>query len=424
MSERRRSLFVLLIVLGLIAGSLYVISKKDTKLGLDLQGGVQLIYEGKPTAQQPTVTQEALQRSLEIMRERVDAFGVAEPELLQTGDNADRGQPAGRRGRRARRAAGRLHRPVVLLRLGSQHPRRELPDGPGRERQQPPGDHRLLQRRQAGLQVRRAGRRQQQRRRRAALLRVQQGDQAAVQQRRAVGVARGRARGPDATRSARTPRCSRCPRASSSCATRSPTADAPEPDRFWVVQDNPALSGTDIRNPEQNFDEQRQPIVTFDFTDEGREAFQEITAEIAQRGVDNALPTDNPERLPALRDRARRRAGLGAVHQLRREPGRDRRLDGRSDLRQLHDPGGAGPGADPRDRRAADPARAGLALAGLRLARRPGARPGPGRRPRRLRDRRALPDRLLPRAGRDRRRRDGASTGSTSTRWSCSYRSS
>src|SRR5215211_4810822 len=87
MSERRRSLFVLLLVLGLLAASLYVISAKKTTLGLDLQGGVQLIYEGKPTAQQPTVTQEALDRSLDIMRDRVDAFGVAEPELRLAGGN-------------------------------------------------------------------------------------------------------------------------------------------------------------------------------------------------------------------------------------------------------------------------------------------------------------------------------------------------
>ena len=87
MSERRRSLLVLLVVIGLIAGSVYAISTRDTKLGLDLQGGVQLIYEGQPTAQQPTVTQEALDRSLDIMRDRVDAFGVAEPELLLAGEN-------------------------------------------------------------------------------------------------------------------------------------------------------------------------------------------------------------------------------------------------------------------------------------------------------------------------------------------------
>ena len=73
-----------------------------------------------------------------------------------------------------------------------------------------------------------------------------------------------------------------------------PNAEAPEPDRFWVIQDNPALSGTDIKNPEQNFDETRQPVVTFNFTDKGRDGVPGHHAEIAQRGVDNALPTDNP----------------------------------------------------------------------------------------------------------------------------------
>ena len=85
MSERRRSLLVLLLVLGLIAASAVAIFQKSTKLGLDLQGGVQLVYQGQPTAQQPKVTQEALQNSLDIMRQRVDAFGGSEPELLLTG---------------------------------------------------------------------------------------------------------------------------------------------------------------------------------------------------------------------------------------------------------------------------------------------------------------------------------------------------
>ena len=85
--RRHRSLFVLLLVSGLIAASLAVLNQRDTKLGLDLQGGVQLVYEAEPTAQQPTVTPEALQRALDIMRERVDALGVSEPELLQSGGN-------------------------------------------------------------------------------------------------------------------------------------------------------------------------------------------------------------------------------------------------------------------------------------------------------------------------------------------------
>ena len=87
MSDRRRSLLILLLVFGLIAASAVVVATKQTKLGLDLQGGVQLVYEGQPTPQQPTVDQQALDRALQIMRERVDAFGVAEPELQLIGGN-------------------------------------------------------------------------------------------------------------------------------------------------------------------------------------------------------------------------------------------------------------------------------------------------------------------------------------------------
>src|SRR3954454_2010352 len=87
MSDRRRYLFILLLVIGLMAASLAVVATKSTKLGLDLKGGVQLVYQAKPTAQQPMVTQDALARALDIMRQRVDAFGVAEPEIQQLGND-------------------------------------------------------------------------------------------------------------------------------------------------------------------------------------------------------------------------------------------------------------------------------------------------------------------------------------------------
>ncbi|HKH16730.1 MAG TPA: hypothetical protein VKA57_04320, partial [Solirubrobacteraceae bacterium] len=87
MPDRRRNLFVLLAVLGLIAASVAVIATKPTRLGLDLQGGVQLVYEARPTKQQPTVTPDGLDRALDIMRDRVDALGVAEPELQRSGDD-------------------------------------------------------------------------------------------------------------------------------------------------------------------------------------------------------------------------------------------------------------------------------------------------------------------------------------------------
>src|SRR5918998_368585 len=87
MSDRRRNLFILLAVVGLLAASIAVLFTKSTRLGLDLQGGVQLVYEARPTKQQPTVTPEALDRALDIMRERVDRLGVAEPELQRSGPN-------------------------------------------------------------------------------------------------------------------------------------------------------------------------------------------------------------------------------------------------------------------------------------------------------------------------------------------------
>ncbi len=66
--------------------------------------------------------------------------------------------------------------------------------------------------------------------------------------------------------------------------------DAPPIDRWWVIQDRPGLSGTDIKNPEQSIDQNgSEPIVTFNFSDQGRKAFQAITRRVAQRGADNAL---------------------------------------------------------------------------------------------------------------------------------------
>jgi SecD/SecF fusion protein len=94
MTDRQRNGFVLLIVLGLLIGSLIVIAgvpgavkSKKTVLGLDLKGGVELVYQGLPSAQTKVVTQDALQRAVDIMRNRVDQLGVAEPEIQTSGGN-------------------------------------------------------------------------------------------------------------------------------------------------------------------------------------------------------------------------------------------------------------------------------------------------------------------------------------------------
>ena len=199
-----------------------------------------------------------------------------------------------------------------------------------------------------------------------------------------------------------------------------PSEDGPKPDRWWVIQDRPGLSGTEIRNPEQSFDQgvNNQPIVTFNFTDKGREAFQAITRKVAQRGADNALggpPIQTSQHFAIALDNE-----LISAPYINWQENPDG-IDGATGAQisgSLHDQVRAEPREAAQDRRPAAEADRDLALAGLRHARCPGARPGPEGRHRGLRHRRALPDPLLPRAGRHRDLRARASTRSTSTRWS------
>ncbi len=65
----------LLVILGLIA-----IIKKPINLGLDLQGGMHLILQAKPTNNQP-LTRESVLGSIEVIRNRVDSLGLTEPSI-------------------------------------------------------------------------------------------------------------------------------------------------------------------------------------------------------------------------------------------------------------------------------------------------------------------------------------------------------
>ncbi len=60
---------------------------KPTVLGLDLRGGVELVYEGRPTPQVPEVTPETIDDAIETIRKRTDALGVSEPEIQRAGAN-------------------------------------------------------------------------------------------------------------------------------------------------------------------------------------------------------------------------------------------------------------------------------------------------------------------------------------------------
>jgi SecD/SecF fusion protein len=85
MGSRRQHLFVLLFVLCLVALSGIVIATKETKLGLDLQGGLQLVYEGQPTGTATEVSGEDIEESINIIEKRINNLGVSESEVARLG---------------------------------------------------------------------------------------------------------------------------------------------------------------------------------------------------------------------------------------------------------------------------------------------------------------------------------------------------
>ncbi len=64
----------------------YGYSSGKLNLGLDLRGGVYVLLEAREVGDSQDA-QDALQRAITIIRNRVDEFGVAEPEIRQEGDN-------------------------------------------------------------------------------------------------------------------------------------------------------------------------------------------------------------------------------------------------------------------------------------------------------------------------------------------------
>ncbi len=86
MTRRRRSLLLLLLVAGLTLASLVAIAVRPVVLGLDLRGGVQVILQGKPTVDSQ-VNSASIQRSVDIINNRVNAFGVASPSIQTLGSD-------------------------------------------------------------------------------------------------------------------------------------------------------------------------------------------------------------------------------------------------------------------------------------------------------------------------------------------------
>ena len=73
------------IMLGLIAWAFWPGTDSTVRLGLDLQGGTQVILLPKPVSEGVSITDEQLQQTVAIIRQRVDGLGVAEAEVTTQG---------------------------------------------------------------------------------------------------------------------------------------------------------------------------------------------------------------------------------------------------------------------------------------------------------------------------------------------------
>jgi SecD/SecF fusion protein len=314
MTDRRRNALVLLIVAGLIAASAAAIAVKKTRLGLDLKGGVELVYKGKPTAQSK-VDPESLNRAIDIMRKRVDQLGVAAPEIQRSGaEELDVALPNVSNAARAEQEVGK----TAQLQFYDWEPNVIGPEGQPAPTETTATGGENAGAAQFGLveyqAVLRAAKR-------PAILRSSDTTWSRGCTPQQLGgciygswylldAAHEKVlRGPEETEQNlyadyKPPAGAKLKAVRINPGTVLAQARAVEttpgkvtqksPNSWYVLNDNPVLSGADIKNPQQGFDEGAggtgAPNVTFGFTSHGQSVFQRVTKEIAHRGQEAQLP--------------------------------------------------------------------------------------------------------------------------------------
>ena len=297
MGTRRRNLFILLVVLGLLAGAGLVIATKPTVLGLDLRGGTQLVYEGRATPQTPEVTPEAIDRAIEIIRERTDEFGVSEPEISRVGEKQI--QVSLPNVQDAERAIDQVGATAQLYFYDFERnvvspPGKNIPTNAAQS-PAPPSTYELPTLYKA-VQF-------------ASKRKPSCPDQACTtsgpsyylfdkDNQLLAGPAERRDdlflqlephKKPPGGQILTVPQGTIVVQSDSADPSLNETTEEVSRSPHYVLEDLPELTGTEITDPKQNSDPvTNQPIVTFDFTDKGEDAFHTVTQRIAQRGQANA----------------------------------------------------------------------------------------------------------------------------------------
>ncbi len=326
MSDRQRHGFVLLLVVGLIVASVVVLTTQRTVLGLDLKGGIELVYQGQRTPQSP-VTQASLNRAVDIMRSRVDQLGVSEPSIQTTGnslitvglpdvhDVARAEQEVGQTaqlffydweanvltpaGKPAAQGLLTQDQDSVTLSTGGSAGQPGVPGAGGVPLYQAAT---LAAKQPVGPGGSRSGP--------AYYLFGAPGSPACAAVAKAAGTTPVQGQhcllnGPDSTLTdlysglpagvtksegqlVTVPQGTVVLQAANASAGQKVSANSPNAE-FFVLKDNVALTGNDITNPQPSTDQSGSPDVTFGFNGKGQSAFQRVTGQIAHRGANVSL---------------------------------------------------------------------------------------------------------------------------------------
>jgi SecD/SecF fusion protein len=333
MGKARRNFFVLLFVLGLVIASALVIASKETKLGLDLQGGLELVYQGQPTGTATSVSGEDIEDSISIIEKRTNELGVSESEVARLGnENITVSLPGITDANRAAEQVGS----TAQLYFYDWEPNLIGPESAigGHPGQQPPkGPVKQSEKRweKAGRNVKSVENAQliaagaYPNAYEAALLAA---EQEPAKNCESCSVAKPRyylfekapphklVAGPELTEKDLYVSATGEKRpkngivveipAGTVLVAEYPTDESGQLDEtaqpgWFVLKDEPALSGNDITNPEAKTNPQNgEPNVTFEFTGGGQDAFHEVTRQIAQRGQAQAIGPVTAEQAGAL----------------------------------------------------------------------------------------------------------------------------
>jgi SecD/SecF fusion protein len=285
----RRHLLILAALAAAVGGVVVLALFRTPTLGLDLQGGLEVLLQAK-APQGREVTQEDLDRSKDIMEERINKLGVSEPEITtQAGNQISVQLPGVHDAARAADIVGQTAQlqffdlagdalaPTVTASGAIQPTQRLLPllrsEEALPEDSTPTAwylysdkDERLAGPAETQEEIER------------------QFGGTVPEGSTFYAVPEGR------TILTCTPDATLCP----------PGIPPPGPNTtyyyLYTYQPNnaedpiPELTGEDLKGDEvrQDFDQQNNPMVTLGFTDEGADRFHEITRELAQRGLQEA----------------------------------------------------------------------------------------------------------------------------------------